>query len=92
MKNCCSARPAPASPRKSTSTSAATIRQRRLRQRRRQGTVVIKLEVGARAVNCLIGAGLLTPQKRTDPVEVRIAFATFVTRALVRAAMVAREG
>jgi hypothetical protein len=73
------------------STSPAAIRQRRLRDRKRKGTILTNLEVGAGAIACLVRAGILASEKRTDSNEVRLAFGVFVRRALLHAANVARH-
>ncbi len=53
------------------STSAAAIRQRRLRERKRQGVIFIDLEVGPSAVNCLVRSGCLHPEIRNERVELQ---------------------
>ena len=78
-------------PEKCWSTLPAAIRQRRLRDRKRSGAVVVNLENSAPAVACLVRTGLLAPQKRTDANAVRVAFGAFVERALMRSANVARD-
>ncbi len=52
------------------STSAA-IRQRRLRERKRQGVIFIDLEVGPSAVNCLVRSSCLHPEIRNERVELQ---------------------
>jgi len=73
------------------SASPAAVRQRRRRERRKHGVIIVNLEVNSRAVALLVVAGFLPRDKRSDPTAVRNAFGRFVMKSMTQTAEVTRD-